>query len=47
MGSNHKAPSSFHDVKVQVKMKIAALWVSLMFCYVYGDYFELYEPGKL
>jgi hypothetical protein len=35
------------DVKVPVKIKLAALWASVMFCYVYGDYFELYTPGKL
>jgi len=35
------------DVKVHVKFKIAALWTSVMFCYLYGDYFWLYQPGKL
>ncbi len=35
------------DIKIHVKMKISALWVSLMLCYIYGDYFGLYKPGKL
>jgi hypothetical protein len=35
------------DVKVHVRFKLFALWTSLMFCYLYGDYFELYQPGKL
>jgi Family of unknown function (DUF6326) len=35
------------DVKVHVKLKIAALWTTVMFCYVYNDYFYLYQPGKL
>jgi len=35
------------DVRVHVRFKLAALWTSLMFCYVYGDYFGLYQPGKL
>ncbi len=35
------------DVKIDVKIKLAGLWASLMFCYVYGDYFGLYKPGKL
>lgn len=30
-----------------VRLKIAALWTSAMFCYVYGDYFGLYVKGKL
>ena len=28
-------------------LKLAALWTSLMFLYVYGDYFHMYSPGKL
>lgn len=35
------------DIKVHVRMKLSALWASVMFCYVYGDYFLLYQPGKL
>ena len=35
------------DIKIHVKLKISALWVSVMFCYIYGDYFLLYQPGKL
>lgn len=35
------------DAPVSVRIRLAALWTSLMFCYVYGDYFELYVPGKL
>ena len=32
---------------VNVRVKLALLWAATMFCYVYGDYFELYVPGKL
>lgn len=35
------------DFRVHVKLKISALWASVMFCYIYGDYFWLYQPGKL
>ena len=35
------------DAKVPTRIRLAALWTSVMFCYVYGDYFELYIPGKL
>jgi len=30
-----------------VKIKLSALWASVMFCYIYADYFGLYKPGKL
>lgn len=33
--------------RAPVQLKLAALWASVMFCYAYGDYFELYTPGKL
>ncbi len=35
------------DAGVPVRLKLFALWCSVMFFYLYGDYFELYEPGKL
>ncbi len=35
------------NVKVHVKLKLASLWASLMFCYIYGDYFGLFQPGNL
>ena len=30
-----------------MKVKLAALWASVMFCYIYADYFGLYKPGML
>ncbi|QTD37596.1 hypothetical protein JL193_16250 [Polaribacter batillariae] len=33
--------------KVNVKIKLSALWASATFCYLYGDYFELYAPNKI
>ena len=38
---------AFEDITVPVRFKLFALWVSVLFFYVYGDYFELYQPGKL
>ncbi len=42
-----KASPELEDVKVHVKFKLFALWCSVLFFYIYGDYFELYQPGKL
>jgi hypothetical protein len=39
--------SGFEDFKVNVRIKLSALWVSVMFCYIYGDYFSLYVPNKI
>ena len=35
------------DAPVPVRIKLCALWASVMFCYVYGDFFGLFRPGKL
>lgn len=35
------------DVNIHVKLKISALWISVVFCYLYADYFGLYVPGNL
>ena len=35
------------DPPLPMRLKLSALWASLTFCYLYGDYFGLYKPGKL
>jgi Family of unknown function (DUF6326) len=42
-----RKPTSLTDMKIHLKFKLSALWVSVMFCYVYGDYFNMYKPKKL
>jgi Family of unknown function (DUF6326) len=39
--------NDLQDFKINVKFKLAALWISVTFCYLYGDYFELYVPKKI
>ena len=42
--STRKPLEEFH---VPTKVKLALLWVSLMFLYIYNDYFSLYTPGTI
>jgi cbb3-type cytochrome oxidase subunit 3 len=35
------------DVKINVKMKISALWVTLMLLYIYADWFSLFRTGQI
>ena len=37
--------NELEDLKVSLKLKLAALWTSLMFLIIYLDYFALYIPG--
>ncbi len=45
MNSNKKTPRILEDAKVNVKWKISALWVAMMFIFIYVDYFGLFIPG--
>jgi hypothetical protein len=37
----------FKDFEINIKLLLSGLWASVTFCYLYGDYFELYVPKKL
>lgn len=39
--------TAFEDFRINIKFRLAALWTSLMFCYVYGDFFSLFVPGRI
>lgn len=46
--NSQKVPQkALEDIKLNVKLKLAALWASFMFLYIYVDYFHLYMPGAL
>lgn len=47
MNADNKNSRHFEDLKVNVKIKLSALWAATTFCYLYGDYFELYVPKKV
>jgi len=47
MNSITNAGPALDDIKLHVKVRISALWASVMFCYIYADYFGLYVPGRL
>ena len=39
--------AAFGEFPVGVRLKLFALWCSVVFFFVYGDYFQLYQPGQL
>jgi len=47
MYTNTKHPKNLEDVKINVKIKLSALWIALMFCYTYADILGFYAPGNL
>lgn len=47
MSIKKSTPKSLADYGINVKIKLAFLWTSLMFLYIYADYFRLMTPEKL
>jgi len=47
METQNTPPSVLEDVKVNLKIKLAALWASFMFLYIYVDYFHLFMPNAI
>jgi hypothetical protein len=39
--------NSLEDMKVNVKLKLSALWVTVMFLFAYVDILGRYEPGHI
>lgn len=42
-----KTAIDLENRKVNVKVKLALLWVALMFFYVYNDVFSFFQPGHV
>ena len=47
MNGSVSARPRLEDSKINVKIKLSALWASVMFCYIYADYFGLFVPGAM
>ena len=47
MSTQKTQQNALEDTKVNVKLKLATLWTSMMFLYIYVDYFALYMPHKI
>jgi hypothetical protein len=42
-----KKTTEMEHVKVNVKMKLSALWATLMLLYIYADHFSLFRTGQI
>ena len=43
--NTQETATMLEDRRVNVKAKLALLWVALMFFYIYNDIFSLWQPG--
>jgi hypothetical protein len=46
MNTIHKT-TEMEDMKINVKMKLSALWVAMMLLYIYADILSLFRPGQI
>lgn len=47
MNMQKKAKNTLENIKINLKLKLAAMWTSFMLLYIYVDYLHLYMPGKI
>ncbi len=40
-------PTDFGDVEAGVRLKIAALWIAVLFLFAFGDVFGFFNPGQI
>jgi len=42
-----KKTTALEDMKINIKMKLSALWVAMMLLYIYADILSLFRPGLI
>ena len=47
MNTKKTVQNELIDIQINLKIKLAILWTSFMFLYIYVDYFHLYMPNAI
>jgi len=47
MSTSIRTSGILEGMKIPVKMKLSALWVSMMLLYIYADILSLFRPGQV
>ena len=47
MNSNKNTAAILEDPKINIKIKLSGLWASILFLFIYVDYFGLFIPGVM
>ena len=43
----NKKTTGMEEVRINVKIKLSALWVAMMLLYIYADILSLFRPGQI
>jgi Family of unknown function (DUF6326) len=44
---NDREKASLADAPIPIRQKLSALWASVMFCFLYADFFGLFQRGRV
>jgi Family of unknown function (DUF6326) len=44
---NDREKTSLTDVPTPIRQKLSVLWASVMFCFLYADFFGLFQRGRV
>lgn len=47
MNADKNTAGVLEDVKLNVKIKLSALWMAMMLLYIYADILSLFRPGQM
>jgi len=47
MSINKNTSRALKNTEIDIKLKLAALWLVFMMLYIYTDFYTLYMPGKI
>ena len=41
------SPTTLGNTKIDVRLRISALWIAMLFLFAYGDIFGMFQPGRI
>jgi uncharacterized protein DUF6326 len=41
------SPSTLENTRIDVRLRISALWIAMLFLFAYGDIFGMFQPGRI
>jgi hypothetical protein len=47
MNTENKVVAVLEEAKINVKLKLSALWATMMLLYIYADILSLFRPGQI
>jgi len=46
MSTDNRSATTLEDIRIPVRLRLSALFPTLMFCFIYGDYSGSTDPAS-